>query len=114
MALSSVIGADAALAQVNLAGPLTLTGAYSLTLDNVNQNLVAIDPGGAGRNVTLWPEAKTHGMICLIVNLADAAETITLKNAAGDTVGTIAQNKAAYVANIGGTWAKICDFTVAV
>jgi len=114
MALSSVIGADAALAQANLAGSLTLTGHYALTLDNVNQNLVAIDPGGAAREVILWPEAKTYGMICLIVNLADAAETITLKNAAGSTVGTVAQNKAAYVANIAGTWAKICDFTVAV
>lgn len=114
MALSSVIGADAALAQVNFAGPLTLTGAYSLTLDNVNQNVVAIDPGGAARNVTLWPEAKTHGMICLIVNLADAAETITLKDGAAATVGTIAQNKANLVANIGGAWVNICQFSIAI
>ena len=42
------------------------------------------------------------------------SETITLKDGSANTVGTIAQNKAAYVANIAGTWAKICDFTVAV
>lgn len=114
MALSSVRGADAALAQVNFAAPLTLTGAYSLTLDNVNQNVVAIDPGGAARNVTLWPEAKTHGLIALIVNLADAAETITLKDGYGGTVTTVAQNKANLVVNMAGTWQNICQFTVAV
>ena len=114
MALSSVIGFDAALAQPNFQGPLTLTGAYSLDLDNVNQNLVAIDPGGAARNVTLWAEADTHGMLAMIVNLADAAETITLKDGAASTVGTVAQNKAAIVANIAGTWVKVCDFTIAI
>ncbi len=36
MALSSVIGVDAASAQVNLAGPITLTGNYGLDLDTVN------------------------------------------------------------------------------
>jgi hypothetical protein len=113
MALSSVIGADAALAQPNLAGIITLTGAYSLSLNNVNQNLVFIDPGGASRNVTLWPEADTVGVVVEIVNYADAAETITLKDGSGNTVGTIAQNKAAKVANISGQWFKIYDVTIA-
>jgi hypothetical protein len=104
MALSSVIGVDAATVQVNIAGPLTLTGSYALDLDTINQNVIAIDCGGASREVILYPAASTVGMLLRIVNFSDAAETITVKNTAAATVGTIEQNREAEFMNVAGTW----------
>lgn len=82
----------------------TLAAALQLT-DN-DPDYLAIDPGGSARNVDL-PEATAanNGRTFLIYNSADAAETITVRvYGGGTTVGTVAQAKAAIVANIGGTW----------
>ena len=114
MALSSVIGVDAASAQVNLAGPITLTGNYGLDLDTVNQNLLMLDCGGAGREVILYPAAATHGLVLTVVNFSDAAETLTIKNESASTVGTVEQNKAAIFANVAGTWNFVCKWTIAI
>lgn len=82
----------------------TLGGALQLT--NNDPDFLAIDPGGASRNVDL-PEATAanNGRMFLIYNSADAAETLTVRvYGGGTTVGTVAQAKASIVANIGGTW----------
>jgi hypothetical protein len=112
MALSSVIGFDAALSQPNFQGLITLSGAYTLDLDNVNQNVIALDPGGASRNVTLFAEAATPGLVVDIVNMADAAENLVVKNAAGDTVVTIGQGYRCTLANVAGTWVSLGKWAV--
>lgn len=112
MSLSSVIGRDAAVAQPNFQGLITLSGAYTLDLDNVNQNVIALDPGGASRNVTLFAEADTKGMILDVVNMADAAENLVMKNAAGDTIVTIGQGYRGTIANVAGAWVSLGKWAV--
>lgn len=78
----------------------TLTGAT--TLDRDMAVAAFLDPGGATRVVTL--PAAEYGLIWLMVNTADAAEDLTIKNAAAATLGTISQNEAAVVISDGTNW----------
>ena len=73
-------------------GVMTLSG--NLTLTNQYRNVLKIDPTAA-RDVTL-PAAEA-GLWFEIINAADASETITVKNAAGSTIVSIAQNRKATV-----------------
>lgn len=50
-----------------------------------------LDPGGAARNVDL--PASVKGTVIVISNMADAAETITVRNEADATVDTVPQNQ---------------------
>jgi len=72
----------------------TLTGA--LTLDPTYPNIVKLDPGGAGRNVTLDAEESSKGLTRLVVNGADGDESLTVLDDAVSplTIGTVAQNRA--------------------
>lgn len=114
---------DTAFANVHLA-PLgvkgllhsaTLTG--TLALDLTYPNLLKLDPGGSARDVTLPPAADFSGGVYAIVNAADAAETITLKEHAddgGSTVGTIEQNRAVLVAVESGAWVFVAKVTISL
>lgn len=81
---------------------LVLTLAAHITLDADGPTLVSLDPGGAGRNVTLPTEEE--GLMFIINNIADAAEDLTIKNPATTTIGTVSQNEAALVFCSGGVW----------
>lgn len=84
---------DAALA-VTLAANFTMTAAMP--------RLLFIDPTAA-RDVLLPPEEL--GANYIIVNTADAAEVITLKDDSGvTTVGTFTQNEIARVVSNGTGW----------
>ena len=85
----------------------TLTGA--LTLDESYGNLLRIDPGGSARDVTL--PAAYEGAWYLLFNAADAAETITIKNAGGSTVTTCVQDQAVLLMSSGGVWFYLGKFT---
>jgi len=87
----------------------TLAG--NLTLDGSHGDLLKLDPGGAARDVTLWPVASRKGVKVWLVNAADAAETITVKNVGGSTIGTVAQNKTGIFYCDGSTWYAIVTFT---
>lgn len=78
----------------------TLAGNYVIDADQ--GPLVNLDPGGAGRNVTLPTEDE--GLAYLINNIADAAEDLTVKNPAAATIGTISQNEAGLAICAGGVW----------
>lgn len=78
----------------------TLTGAT--TLDRDMGFLAFLDPGGATRVVTL-PTAEL-GLMFFIINTADAAEDLTIKNAAATTLGTISQNEGALIVCDGTNW----------
>lgn len=70
----------------------TLTGA--LTLDASYPTHLKLDPGGAHRDITLDAEsAINEGMRRHIVNAADAAENLVVKDADANTIGTINQNE---------------------
>ena len=53
----------------------TETAAGTVTLDDTYPSIVGIDPGGAGRDVTLDAEATSDGLTRVIVNRADAARS---------------------------------------
>ena len=84
----------------------TLTGTTTLTkADHFGYRILRLDPGGASRTVTLPTEADMDGWMGLIVNAADAAETLTVKEDAGSTtIATIDQNEACLLACDGTNW----------
>ncbi len=73
----------------------TLTGAA--TLDYTYPSIIGLDPGGAGRTVTLDGSAAADpaidGLMRIIINTADAAEDLTIEDQAAGSVGTISQNE---------------------
>lgn len=78
----------------------TLSGARVLTAAEVTDNyILAIDPGGAARNIDLpATSADLAGQEFVLINTADAAESITLRlTGGGATVATIDQNEHATV-----------------
>lgn len=65
-----------------------------------------LDPGGAGRDVTLPAEGALNRPF-LIVNTADAAEVLTIKNDGGSTLGTPTQAESALCVPDGTNWVVI-------
>lgn len=95
----------------------TLSGAVDLstTAGRFTRPFVwAPDPGGAHRDVTLEAEADAAGMLRLVVNRADAAENLVLKDDAANTIATINQNKAGLLWCNGTSWQLVFVFTVAL
>jgi hypothetical protein len=86
----------------NAIGVVTLTGA--LTLTDQYRQILRLDPGGSARDVNLPAEAISNGLAFEIVNTADAAENLVVKDDAGGTVVTISQNEKATVVCDGATW----------
>ncbi len=80
----------------------TLAGNKTLTADD--KRIQVLDPGGAGRNVTLPPEAASAGLDFYVHNSADAAEVLTIKEDGGTTICTPTQSETAYVYCDGTTW----------
>jgi hypothetical protein len=63
----------------------------TFTMDADMPPLICLDPTGAGRTVLLPAESK--GLFYIIVNLADAAETLTVKEDSNTTtIGTVEQD----------------------
>lgn len=81
---------------------MTLTLAGNLVVDADSPTALNLDPGGAGRNVTLPTEEE--GLTFLINNIADAAEDLTIKNPAAATIGTVSQNEMGLAICLGGVW----------
>lgn len=90
----------------------TLTG--NIALDATYPRLCKLDPGGSARDITLDPVAKAEGLVRVIVNAADAAENLVLKNVAGSTIATVNQNELAKVYCDGSTWALLYVQTIAL
>jgi predicted RecA/RadA family phage recombinase len=79
-----------------------LSGNKTLSADD--PRIQVLDPGGAGRDVTLPPEGASQGLDFIIHNAADAAEVLTIKEDGGSTICTPTQNETAYVYCDGTTW----------
>ncbi len=71
--------------------------------DVVNQLL---DPGGAGRDVTM-PAIGAGNHQFMIANLADAVETLTVKDAGGSAIGIIARGEAKILISDGSIWVLV-------
>ena len=83
----------------------TLTGARVITVAEVERyQAMAFDPGGAGRNVDLPAVAQCAGVILYIANTADAAEVLTIRNAAAATIVTPTQAESCVVWCDGVAW----------
>ena len=85
----------------------TETLAAAKVLAATDAKIQILDPGGAARNVDLPDLSDTggHGEF-LIVNSADAAEVITVRDAANSnaTVGTPTQNESCRAVWTGTSW----------
>lgn len=76
----------------------------ALTLDDTYPNNLRLDPGGAHRDITLPAVATNEGVEFHIVNAADNAENLVVKNVGGDTIATINQNDSARIYCTGAAW----------
>lgn len=75
-----------------------------MVLTDQYRKYLRIDPGGSARNVDLPAEAISNGLAFVILNTADAAENLVVRDDAGATVVTISQNERAMVVCDGETW----------
>ena len=91
------------LMEGNKFGVLAQTLGATLVMDADMHHVLFLDPGGSGREVRLPAEAK--GLWFTIVNTADAAEALTVKEDSGTTtIGTIGQNEVGQFFCDGTTW----------
>jgi hypothetical protein len=74
------------------------TLADAKTIGDEDAMILKMDPGGSARDVNLPAEGDIEYWI---VNAADAAENLVVKNDGGDTIATINQNESAFVYNAG-------------
>lgn len=86
-----------------MGGTMIKTLAATFVMDADATLISCLDPGGAGRDVLLPPEED--GLILIIVNDADAAEDLVVKEDAGvTTIGTISQNEFAILVCVRDVW----------
>lgn len=79
--------------------------------------LLKFDPGGSSRDITLPLDATRVGALRVIVNAADAAENLVVKddNSSGAvTVCTINQNEAAVIVQGATAHNLVCVVTIAL
>jgi hypothetical protein len=90
----------------NAAHALVFSGAGA-GQSNLAGNILYVDPNGGAQNLTLPPEATSDGLMLVIVNTADANETVTVKDDGTATVVAIAQDKRAIVVCNGTIWEEV-------
>jgi hypothetical protein len=80
---------------------VTVSGAQAL--ENTDAELIYLDPGGSDIDVTLPAEAgNNHGFV--IINTADADETITVKDDSDNVIGYIYQGGVGIYVSNGTVW----------
>lgn len=87
-----------------------LTG--DIVLTKLSAQFLKLDPAGAARDVTL--PALESGLVFHIVNSADAAENLVVKNAAGTTIVTISQNESVILVSDASAWTHLGIVTIAL
>ena len=109
--ISAPIGVPYGLFDV-LGGAYSATLSGDLTLTTDYPAVVKLDPGGAGRTITLEAEAGAAGRFRVVVNSADNPEVLTINDDAAAEVSTPTQNQAALLYCDGTSWTEIAVFTV--
>lgn len=82
----------------------TLGGNF--TIDADAPTIQVFDPTAA-RDITMPAEETSKGLMFIIVNAADAAEDMTIKNDAAGTIGTVSQNEIGIFVCDGTAW-RMC------
>ena len=95
-----------ALEQAALARPDTEILADDKVLVDSDAAIQFLDPGGAAREVELPAEGNDNHPF-LIVNTADAAEALTVKDDSGGTIGTVARDEAKLFVSNGSVWRQL-------
>jgi hypothetical protein len=80
----------------------TLSGAKTLT--TTSERLQFLDPDGAGRDVNLPAEGSSSGLSFVIINMADGAEDLTVKDDSPATIITVGQDEIGFVFCNGTVW----------
>jgi len=98
-------------------GEETATGDIQMTAKS--SQFLRIDPGGASRNVDLpGPDeglADNNGRQYMIVNTADAAEDLTVRDPSGATVAVISQNeRCSFIGTGAAAWQHLGIETIAL
>lgn len=89
-------------------GFLAQTLGAGLTLTTSMPNLLFLDPGGSGRTLLLPTEASSKGMRFEIVNTADAAEDLTVKEDSNTTtIGIVGIGESGVFWCDGTTWRMV-------
>lgn len=104
----------ALMQQLRLSGgveAITLSGNRTLTAKDAN--ILFLDPGGSARDITLLAEDEADGLFFVIVNEADAAENLVIKDDGANTIVTINQNEWAIVACDGTNWRDVPTSAIA-
>ena len=91
-------------------GRQTVTLGANLTLTKLSPPLQFIDPAGA-RDLTLPAESVSEGLCFIIVNQANAAEDITVKDDSPATIGIIGQNEVGILVCDGTDWQSMITGT---
>jgi hypothetical protein len=84
------------------------------TLTAADATFQKLDPAGGAVNVDLPAEPSSNGIWFYIMNAADAAENITVRNDAAATIVTLNQNEAAIVICDGTSWVHMGVLTIAL
>lgn len=92
----------------------TETLAANKTLIGKDSRHQRLDPGGSARDVTLPAEATSKGLVFEILNTADAAENLVVKDDGASTIVTISQNEKATVVCDGTAWVHMGIITIAL
>lgn len=86
----------------------------NLTLTNQYPSILRLDPDGQNRDITLEAVASSENLYRRIINFAGGAENLVVKNAGGDTIGTINQNEQGEFWCDGASWSLICITAIAL
>ena len=94
----------------------TMTGNETWVAGDADKFAV-LDPGGAGRTITLPAEANCQGLWFYIKNSADAAETLTIQEDAPSTIVSLTADQWCVICCDGTTWYLVAqgyDDTLAI
>jgi len=108
------VGDTLAANQRNPGGVYIATLAGNVALDATYPRMLKLDPGGSARDVTLDAVATAEGLVRTIVNAADNAENLVVKNTSGATIGTVNQNELGVFYCDGSTWSLLYVQTIAL
>jgi hypothetical protein len=97
---------------------ITMTGNLDVSaVPGRYAQVLKLDPGGSARDLTLWDADETAGLMLRLINGADAAETITVKESTADggsTIETIEQNTEIELFSDGSAWSFVLKRTIAL
>ena len=95
---------DVTVNKILSGGTVTATLAAAYTMPD-NGVMYILDPGGAHRDVILPDTADFEGRMLVVINTADAAENLNVRETTAGTIrAAVAQNEQAFLFSDGARW----------